>query len=125
MAHMKGKWLAIAFFAALLGATHARTPEQAKSLHQAWAEATMHADVAALKHILADDLTYTHTGGNTQTKDEFISSLREKKDSVQLQRVRRCERPRLRKHCRDRQPCACEGHGRRTQPQFDPPLARP
>ena len=39
----------------------------------------MHADAAALKHTLADDLTYTHTGGNTQTKAEFISSLREKK----------------------------------------------
>jgi len=79
MAHMKRKWLPIAFFAALLAVAHAQTPEQAKSLDREWAEATMHADAAALDHILADDLTYTHTGGNTQTKAEFISSLREKK----------------------------------------------
>lgn len=88
MAQMKRNCLPILLFAALLATAHAQTPEQAKSLDRKWADATMHADATALNDLLADDLTYTHTGGNTQTKAEFIVSLREKKiryDSIEFE----------------------------------------
>ena len=60
----------------LLTAAHAETPEQAKALDRKWAEATIHADVAVLNQILSDDLTYTHSSGETQSKAEFIASVR-------------------------------------------------
>lgn len=62
----------------LLTAAHAETAEQAKALDRKWAEATTHADVAALNQILSDDLTYTHSSGETQSKAEFIASVRSK-----------------------------------------------
>jgi ketosteroid isomerase-like protein len=62
----------------LLTAAHAETSEQAKALDRKWAEATIHADVAALNQILSDNLTYTHSSGNTQSKIEFIASVRSK-----------------------------------------------
>jgi ketosteroid isomerase-like protein len=62
----------------LLTATHAETSEQAKALDRKWAEATTHADVVALDQILSEDLTYTHSSGRAQSKDEFIASVRSK-----------------------------------------------
>jgi ketosteroid isomerase-like protein len=62
----------------LLTVAHAETTEQGKALDRKWAEATTHADVAALNQILSDDLTYTHSSGNTQSKAEFIASVRSK-----------------------------------------------
>lgn len=79
MAPLKRDLFAIGILGVLLSAAQGQTAEQAKALDRKWAEATMHADTAALNQILADDLTYTHTGGNTQTKADFISSLRENK----------------------------------------------
>jgi hypothetical protein len=38
----------------------------------------MHADLAALNNILSDDLTYTHSSGETKNKAEFIASIRGK-----------------------------------------------
>ena len=32
-------------------------------------------DLEALESILSDDLTYTHTSGRMETKEEFVSSL--------------------------------------------------
>jgi ketosteroid isomerase-like protein len=75
MAHIPARF---AIFVAVLApviSMHAETPEQAKALDRTWADATMHANAAALNQLLADDLTYTHTGGNTQTKAEFIASV--------------------------------------------------
>ena len=37
------------------------------------------ADIEELDVILADDLTYTHTTGQNETKDEFLSSLKSQK----------------------------------------------
>jgi ketosteroid isomerase-like protein len=62
----------------LLTAAHAETSEQAKALDRKWAEAATHADAAVLNQILSDDLTYTHSSGNTQSKTEFIASVRAK-----------------------------------------------
>jgi ketosteroid isomerase-like protein len=38
--------------------------------------ATIGADVAALAAMMADDLTYTHSGGVTETKAEFLDGLK-------------------------------------------------
>jgi ketosteroid isomerase-like protein len=54
---------------------HAESPQRGKGLDRKWADATMHADGTTLNQLLADDLTYTHTGGNTQTKAQFIDSV--------------------------------------------------
>lgn len=62
---------------ALLFATAccAETPEQAKALDREWAAATTKADTAELNRLLSDDLTYTHSTGQTQNKAEFIASV--------------------------------------------------
>jgi len=39
-------------------------------------EAMMHQDVASLDTLLDDDLTYVHTGGDLQTRREFISTIK-------------------------------------------------
>jgi ketosteroid isomerase-like protein len=54
----------------------AQTPSQAKALDRQWAHATVKADVVALNRLLSDDLTYTHSSGETQSKAEFIDSVR-------------------------------------------------
>jgi ketosteroid isomerase-like protein len=64
---------------ALSLAAHAETPEQIQALDREWAEACVHADVAKLDQVLADDLTYTHSSGQAQTKAEFIATVREGK----------------------------------------------
>jgi uncharacterized protein (TIGR02246 family) len=66
--------LGLAFVAA-----GAETPEQIQALNREWAQACVQADVGKLDQILADDLTYTHSSGQTQTKPEFIATVREGK----------------------------------------------
>jgi ketosteroid isomerase-like protein len=39
-------------------------------------------DVATLDALLADDLSYTHSGGRTDTKASFVAFIREKGDYV-------------------------------------------
>ena len=41
-------------------------------------EAMVKKDIAALDALLADDLTYTHSGGTTDTKTSFITLIRER-----------------------------------------------
>ena len=48
--------------------------------------AMIEADIAELENVLSDDLTYTHTGGQTETKEDFLSTLRSqtlKYDTIQ------------------------------------------
>lgn len=40
-----------------------------------WREGAVKQDAAALKRWLADDLVYTHGGGKTQTKAEYIAEV--------------------------------------------------
>src|SRR5215831_6582774 len=54
-----------------------------RALDQRWAEATVHADAAALGRILSDDLTYTHTDGHADTKATFIETVRSGKIQYQ------------------------------------------
>jgi ketosteroid isomerase-like protein len=60
-------------------AARAQTPEQIQFLDREWAQACVQADIAKLEQILSDDLTYTHSSGQTQTKAEFIATVREGK----------------------------------------------
>ena len=41
-------------------------------------DAMVKKDIAALDALLADDLTYTHSGGTTDTKASFITLIRER-----------------------------------------------
>ena len=40
-----------------------------------WRQAVLKRDTAALERLLADDLTYTHASGKTQTKAEYIATI--------------------------------------------------
>jgi ketosteroid isomerase-like protein len=40
-----------------------------------WRDALIRQDKAALDRLLADDLTYTHAGGKSETKAEYIASV--------------------------------------------------
>lgn len=62
-----------------LAAANAETPEQIQALDREWAQACVQVDLAKLEQILSDDLTYTHSSGQTQTKAEFIATVREGK----------------------------------------------
>jgi ketosteroid isomerase-like protein len=58
-----------------LFAADPKTVEAVKAADRAWAAATVQGDAAALKNLLADDLTYTHSNGETDTKAVFIGNL--------------------------------------------------
>ena len=70
--------LAIVLLAAvsLAGAADA-SAEAVKAAEKAWAAATVAGDEAALKTVLADDLMYTHSNGDTDTKAVYISNLKD------------------------------------------------
>ena len=67
--------LALIITLLLAAACCAETPEQVKALDRQWAAATTKADVAVLNRLLSDDLTYTHSTGETQSKTQFIASV--------------------------------------------------
>jgi ketosteroid isomerase-like protein len=56
-------------------AADGKTIEAVKSADRAWANATVKGDAAALQNLLADDLTYTHSNGETDTKKIYIDNL--------------------------------------------------
>jgi ketosteroid isomerase-like protein len=53
-----------------------KSAEGVKAAEKAWASATATANEAALKQILADDLTYTHSTGDTDSKTVFIDNMK-------------------------------------------------
>jgi ketosteroid isomerase-like protein len=56
-------------------AADSKTVEAVKNADRAWAAATVKGDAAALQNLLADDLTYTHSNGETDTKKIYIDNL--------------------------------------------------
>ncbi len=52
-----------------------KTADAVKAAEKVWAEATVKGDAAALGKVLADDLTYTHSTGDVDTKAMFIGNL--------------------------------------------------
>jgi ketosteroid isomerase-like protein len=59
-------------------AAHAQKLDPLRALDRKWADATIHADYSALANVLSEDLTYTHSSGETQNKAQFIASIRSK-----------------------------------------------
>lgn len=53
-----------------------KSADAVKAAEKAWAVATVAGNEATLKQILADDLTYTHSTGETDTKAVFIDNLK-------------------------------------------------
>ena len=53
-----------------------KSTEGVKNAEKSWATATVAGDEASLRQILADDLTYTHSTGDTDNKTQFISNLK-------------------------------------------------
>lgn len=62
----------------LVTAAQPQTPDEFRAFDKKWADATTHTDLSALNDILSDDLTYTHSSGETQSKAQFIDSIRSK-----------------------------------------------
>jgi ketosteroid isomerase-like protein len=59
-----------------LGLGADRSADAVKAAEKSWATATLAGDEATLKQVLADDLTYTHSNGDTDSKAVFIDNLK-------------------------------------------------
>jgi len=59
-----------------LGFAAERSAEGVKTAEKSWASATVAGDEATLRQLLAGDLTYTHSNGETDTKAVFIDNLK-------------------------------------------------
>ncbi|MCU1273672.1 MAG: SnoaL-like domain protein [Bryobacterales bacterium] len=67
-----------------------RPTEFFAQLDRDWADATVHGDLAKLDRLLSDDMTYTHSGGATDTKQQFLDGLRSGKrkyESIEFREV--------------------------------------
>ena len=53
-----------------------KSADAVKAQEKLWASATVAGDEAALRQVLADDLSYTHSNGDTDTKTAFIGNLK-------------------------------------------------
>jgi ketosteroid isomerase-like protein len=62
---------------ALAGALFAGDPasEAVAKAADGWRDALLRQDKAGLDRLLADDLTYTHAGGKSETKAEYIARV--------------------------------------------------
>jgi ketosteroid isomerase-like protein len=61
---------------AALAAAADKSADAVRTAEKAWGIATVAGDEATLRQVLADDLTYTHSNGETDTKAQFISNLK-------------------------------------------------
>jgi len=59
-----------------LAALAQNAEEQVKQADRRWAEATIKMDIPTLEQLLADDLTYTHSSGRSETKTEFLTAIK-------------------------------------------------
>jgi ketosteroid isomerase-like protein len=59
-----------------LAALAQNAEEQVKQADRRWAEATIKMDIPTLEQLLADDLTYSHSSGRTETKAEFLNATK-------------------------------------------------
>jgi uncharacterized protein (TIGR02246 family) len=50
--------------------------EAVRAAEKLWATATVAGDESTLNQVLADDLTYTHSNGDSDTKGTFIDNLK-------------------------------------------------
>jgi hypothetical protein len=61
--------------AARLSARPASAGDEVLAADKARMDALVNQDWAALNNILADDLSYCHSGGNVQTKEQYLAGL--------------------------------------------------
>jgi uncharacterized protein (TIGR02246 family) len=73
---MHRKLILTTLASALLLAAAGKTPQDVKDAEKAWAEATAKGDEAALNKLLADDMVYTHSNGEDDTKAAFIANMK-------------------------------------------------
>jgi ketosteroid isomerase-like protein len=71
------KWICILLFTTFLSAssTDSKAEKEVLAAMDAWKEATMKKDTAALDKLLHPDLTYSHSSAANQTKAEVIKSV--------------------------------------------------
>ena len=66
----------ILFVVAGLALAADKSAEGVKAAEKSWASATVAGNEATLGQVLADDLTYTHSNGDTDNKAAYISNLK-------------------------------------------------
>ena len=71
------KWIWILLSALTLPAavTDSKVDKEVLAAMDAWKQATLKKDRAALEKLLHEDLTYSHSSGNTQSKAEVLQSV--------------------------------------------------
>jgi ketosteroid isomerase-like protein len=78
------KWISLLAFASVLSAaTGSKAETDVMAAMDAWKQATIHKDGAALEKLLHPDLTYTHSSGMTQTKADVLQAVLHGKASVE------------------------------------------
>lgn len=73
--YMNRRFILISALSAVALLAQDKKADAIKAADKAWADATVKNDRAALGKLLADDLTYTHSNGDTDTKQAFIENL--------------------------------------------------
>ena len=69
------KIVCILFSALLLSAEGSKADKEVLAAMDAYKEAMIHKDGAALDKLLSNDLAYTHSGGQHETKADVIKSI--------------------------------------------------
>jgi ketosteroid isomerase-like protein len=79
------KWICILLFTGFLSAasTDSKAEKDVLAAMDAWKQATMKKDAAALDKLLHPDLSYSHSSAANQTKDEVIKSVTTGKATVE------------------------------------------
>jgi ketosteroid isomerase-like protein len=79
------KWICMFLFTAVLSAASLdpKAEKEVMAAMDAWKQATMKKDAAALDKLLHPDLTYSHSSAANQTKDEVIKSVTTGKATVE------------------------------------------
>src|SRR5258706_4281496 len=78
------KWILILLSAALLpAASDSKGEKEVLAAMDAWKQATMKKDQAALDKLLHPDLTYSHSSGKNETKAEVLKAVTTGKAKVE------------------------------------------
>jgi ketosteroid isomerase-like protein len=70
------KFMLIALALSVAGLMAAGPEADVEAAEKAWAKATMNNDYAALEKVLAPELVYTHSNGESDSKQMFIDNLK-------------------------------------------------
>ncbi len=70
------RWITLLFVTtALAAAADTKAEKEVLAAMDAWKQATMKKDGAALEKLLHNDLTYSHSNGRTESKAEVVKSV--------------------------------------------------